>query len=58
MVPQLYGYLNEWLNIVGMAMGASSVEFLHHYGSLNAKDSARNDVELLARAESVGGSLV
>jgi multimeric flavodoxin WrbA len=58
MVPQLYDYLNEWLNIVGMAMGASSVEFIHHYGSLNAKDSARNDVELLARAQSVGASLV
>ena len=58
MVPQLYEYLNEWLSVVGMAMGASSVEFIHHYGSLNAKDSARSDGELLARAESVGASLV
>jgi multimeric flavodoxin WrbA len=58
MVPQLYEYLNEWLSVVGMAMGGASVEFIHHYGSLNAKDSARSDGELLARAESVGTSLV
>jgi multimeric flavodoxin WrbA len=58
MVPQLYDHMNEWLRVVGMAMRASSVEFIHHYGSLNDKDSARNDTDLMARAEAVGASLV
>ncbi len=58
MVPQLYEYLNEWLSVVCAAMRPSGVEFIHHYGSMNAKDSARNDVELLSRAESIGASLV
>jgi len=53
-----YGYMNEWLKVVGMALMASSVEFIHHYGSWNEKDAARKDAELLAKAESVGASLV
>jgi hypothetical protein len=39
-------------------MLASSVEFIHHYGSSNQKDSAGKDIELLARAESIGAALV
>lgn len=58
MVRQLYEQLNEWLSVVGLAMRVPSVEFIHHYGSLGAKDSARNDVELFARGETVGASLV
>lgn len=54
----LYGYMNEWLQVVGMAMQASRMEFIHHYGSGNEKDAARKDADLLARAESVGASLV
>lgn len=54
----LYAHMNEWLNVVGMAMLASSVEILHHCGSLNAKDAARKNAELLARADSVGASMV
>ncbi|UCG39536.1 MAG: flavodoxin family protein [bacterium] len=53
-----YGYMNEWLKVVGMALLASSVEFIHHYGSWNEKDAARKDAELLARAESVGASMI
>jgi len=53
-----YGYMNEWLKVVGMALLASTVEFVHHYGSWNEKDAARKDTELLASAESVGASLV
>jgi len=53
-----YGYMNEWLKVVGMALLASSVEFIHHYGSWNEKDAARKDAEILAKAESVGASLV
>jgi multimeric flavodoxin WrbA len=58
MVPQLYDHLNEWLRVVGMAMRASSVEFIHHYGSLNDRESARKDGDLMTRAEAIGASLV
>lgn len=54
----LYSHMNEWLGVVGMAMLASSVEYIHHYGSLNEKDAARKDARLIARAESIGASLV
>ena len=53
-----YNSLNEWLGVVGMALLASSVEFIHQYGSWNEKDAARKDTDLLARAGSVGASLV
>jgi hypothetical protein len=53
-----YGYMNEWLKVVGMALLASSVEFVNHYGSWNEKDAAGKDAEIMARAESVGASLV
>jgi multimeric flavodoxin WrbA len=53
-----YGFMNEWLQIVGIALLASSIEFLHQYGTWNEKDAALKDSELLARAESVGASLV
>jgi len=56
--PQLYGHLNEWLGCVGFALLASSVEFIHPVGAFNEKDAARRNAELLARAESVGASLV
>jgi hypothetical protein len=50
--------MNEWLKVVGMALMASSVEFVNHYGSWNEKDAARKDAGILAKAESVGASLV
>ena len=53
-----YGYMNEWLEIIGKAMLASSMDFIHHYGSWNEKDAARRDINLMARAELVGASLV
>jgi len=56
-LPQLYEHAQEWLNIVGFAMGSSSTEFINHYGSMNLKDSASDNAELIAKAESVGASL-
>jgi multimeric flavodoxin WrbA len=53
-----YNALTEWLKIVGMALLASSIEFVNHYGSWNEKDAASKDAEILAKAESVGASLV
>jgi multimeric flavodoxin WrbA len=53
-----YGYMNEWLKVVGMALLPSSMEIIHHYGSWNEKDAARKDADFLAKAESLGASLV
>jgi hypothetical protein len=41
-----------------MALLASSMELINHCGSWNEKDAARKDASILARAESVGASLV
>ncbi len=54
----LYNNLNEWLQVVGMALLASSIEFVHQYGTWNEKDMALKDADLLARAKSMGASLV
>jgi len=54
----LYNNLNEWLQVVGMALLASSIEFVHQYGTWNEKDTALKDADLLARAKSMGASLV
>ena len=55
--PEPFQPIQDWLNLVGMAMNASSTEFITHCSSENKKDSARNDSELMAKAESVGASL-
>ena len=55
---ELYTYLFEWLKMLTAVMGASSTEFVNHYGSLNDKASARNNAELVAQAKSVGAALV
>ena len=55
--PELYAHMFEWLKMVTGAMGASSTEFVNHFGSFNDKDSAKNNTDLMARAESLGASL-
>ncbi|MFC1859511.1 flavodoxin family protein [Thermodesulfobacteriota bacterium] len=55
--PQLYEYMNEWIEVVANFMRAQSVEFIHHYGSRYKKDSAKNNTVLIGKAESVGKSL-
>lgn len=56
--PELYQQTLDWLNMVAMVMSASSTEFITHCGSEDNRDSARNNAELMAKAESVGESLV
>lgn len=56
--PELYEQLQNWLNIVIGGMNPASTEFINHYGSLNLRHSAGDDDELMARAESIGASLV
>lgn len=57
-LPQLYEQLEGWLNLVTMALNAGSTEFVNHYGSMNLKDSAQDNSDLMAKAESIGASLV
>ncbi|MEW6444140.1 MAG: flavodoxin family protein [bacterium] len=56
--PELYTYLFEWLKMVPTALGASSIEFVNHFGSMNERDSAQKNADLVSRARSVGASLV
>jgi multimeric flavodoxin WrbA len=56
-LPQFYTYLNEWLNIIPLSMGAGSIEFVNHYGAETDRKSAKNNAGLLERAMSAGSSL-
>ncbi len=54
---ELYEHMDAWLNMVAGSFSPSSVEFINHFGSMNMKDSAQDDSDLMAKAESIGASL-
>jgi multimeric flavodoxin WrbA len=56
--PELYKQLEHWLDVVTSGLKPSSTEFINHYGSMNLRDAARQNNELMVRAESIGASLV
>lgn len=56
--PELYTYMCEWLKIMAGAMGASSIEFVNHFGTFNDKNPAKDNPDLIARAESVGACFI
>jgi multimeric flavodoxin WrbA len=56
-MAEAYDHLQQWLSIVPAAMGASSAEFINQYGSMNLRDSAENDDDLMARAKAAGEAL-
>lgn len=56
--PEPFPQVQDWLNLVAMAMNASSAEFITHCSSGSLRDSAKNDAELMAKAEAVGAALV
>lgn len=56
--PEMYQQTFDWLNLVVSIMGSSSTEFITHCGSENARDSAKNNAELMAKAEAAGAALV
>jgi multimeric flavodoxin WrbA len=56
--PEFYQQTLDWLNLVATMMGSSSTEFITHCGSEDARDSAKNNAELMVKAESAGASLV
>ncbi len=58
MFAQFYDHLNEWLNLIPMALGAGSYEFFHQYGANIDRKAASNDADLLAKAKAAGAGLV
>ena len=56
--PELYEQLQNWFNAVVSGMKPASTEFINHYGSMNMRDAARENAELISKAESIGASLV
>ncbi len=56
-LPQLYDHLNEWLNIIPLSLGAASIDFLHQYGSEIDRKSAKNDDNLIEKAQALGEKL-
>ena len=56
--PEPFQPIQDWLNLVPTVMNASSTEFITHCSSENKRDSAASDAELMAKAESIGASLV
>jgi len=56
--PELYDQLQGWFGVVISGLRPSSMEFVNHYGSMNMKDAAKQNDDLMAKAESVGASLV
>jgi multimeric flavodoxin WrbA len=55
--PQPFEPIQNWLNLVATAMNAGSIEFIEHCSSENKKSSARNNAELMAKAQTIGESL-
>jgi len=56
--PELYDNLQKWLGAVIEGLNPASTEFINHYGSMNMRDAAAQNEELMSRAESAGASLV
>lgn len=56
--PEVYDHLQHWFEIVTAGLRPASTEFINHYGSMNMKDAAGNNDELMAKAETIGASLV
>lgn len=56
--PAPFQPIQDWLNLVVTVLGAASTEFITHCSSENKRDSAGSDSELMAKAESIGASLV
>ena len=56
--PEVYDHLQHWFELVTAGMRASSTDFINQYGSMNMKDAARSNDELMAKAEAIGASLV
>ncbi|MFO7559391.1 MAG: flavodoxin family protein [Desulfobacterales bacterium] len=56
--PQFYDYMNEWLNLIPLSLGAGSYEIFHQFEAHLDRDSAKNDAGLLEKAKAAGFGLV
>ena len=56
--PQLYNYLDEWLNLIPFSLGAGHFEILHQYGADVDRKAAKNDATMLEKAKAAGVMLV
>jgi multimeric flavodoxin WrbA len=56
--PQLYDYLNEWLNLIPLSLGSDQYEIFHQYEAHLDRKSARNNPDLLKKAARKGADLV
>jgi multimeric flavodoxin WrbA len=56
--PQFYDYMNEWLNLIPLSLGAGSYEFFHQYGTGIDRKSATNDPGILEKAKAAGAGLL
>ena len=56
--PHFYNFLDEWLNLIPLSLGAGSYEFFHQYGADLDRKAAQNDSELMERAKQAGIELV
>lgn len=57
-LPEMYQQTLDWLNLVMSIMGSAGTEFITHCGSENDRDSAKNNGELMGKAEAAGAALV
>ncbi len=57
-MPEMYQQTLDWLNLVVSILGSAGTELITHCGSENDKDSAKNNAELMSKAEAAGAALV
>jgi multimeric flavodoxin WrbA len=58
MLPQFYDYLNEWLNMIPLSLGAGSIELIHQFGAEIDRKSAKNNAGLMEKALAAGVKLL
>lgn len=58
MFPQFYDHLDEWLTLVPLSLGAGHYEFLHQYGAELDRNAAKENVDLMKKANALGQKLI
>lgn len=58
LLPQFYDYLNQWLNIVPVALGIGKFELIQQFGAQTDRKAAQNDGGLIDKVMSAGAGLV
>lgn len=58
LLPQFYDYLNQWLNIVPVALGIDKFQLIQQFGAQTDRKAAQKDAGLIDRVMSAGAGLV